>query len=439
MLKIPEEIEHQLNTIITDYKELASLQKALCTCDNADYGKDNEKGRLLTSILTRMEAIELKTLSTLVDLVRGFELLCSKQSIASKLLDPIKLFKPHKMIEQAFSNRTTLPQSFFEIGCQTYNMLIQRPKQNKESSELSGLIAARHLVQFDGDVHDVVAIIQSLIRMWSLILESNLDCDKHAFIKQSRSVEVDMWVGGGFYKAATKLFPALNTNKPAQIISPELTVAKKDIQDRLSRIELYYCERYDSRDALRKLCGRDARERTKTYQRVILKMQVAEDNLLHELYHLGDNVKKYLTKCSRSRDFKIIESFKPYRWCGNYINYLKHGAKGKKRPAMPGYQMQVFDQNGAEPTVEDKLVDCLFMINIDGRLENEMDIAHRLIDIWFLFLRYHSDINLTDITASINSIRQKEFVGMSLYSAKIPDGLLNDAKKQAQERRKLDL
>ncbi len=437
MLKIPEKIEHQLNTITTDYKEIASLQKALCTCDNADYGKDNEKGRLLTSILTEMEAIELKTLSTLVDLVRGFELLCSKQSIASKLLDPIKLFKPNKMIEQAFSKRTTLPQSFFEIGCQTYNVLIQRTKQNKEPTELSGLIAARHFVQFDEDVYDVVAMIQSLIRMWSLILESNLDCDKHAFVNQSRSVEVDIWQSRGFYDAITKRFPL--AKKQTKITTPELTVVKRDIQDRLKRIELHYQERYNSRDALRQLCGRDAGERTKAYQRVILKMQVDEDNLLHELYHLGDNVKKYLTKCSRSRDFKIIESFKPYRWCGNYINYLKHGAKGKKRPAMPGYEISVFARKGAKPTVEDKLVDCLFMINIDGRIENEMEIAHRLIDIWFLFIRYHSDINLTDITASINSIRQKEFVGMSLYSAKIPDGVLNDAKKQAQERRKLDL
>lgn len=437
MLKIPEEIEYQLNTIIKDYKKLAALQKALRTCDKDDYGKDNEKGRLLTSILTRMEAVELKILSTLANLVKEFELLCSKQSVAPKLLDPIKLFKPHKSIEQTLSNRTKLPKSFFELGCKIYNMLVQRPKQNKEPTELSGLIAARHLVQFDEDVYDVVAMIQSLIRMWSLILESNLDCDKHAFVNESRSVEVDIWQSGGFYDAATKLFPL--AKKQTQITTPELTVVKKDIQDRLKRIELHYQERYNSRDALRKLCGRDAGERTKTYQRVILTMQVDEDNLLQELYHLGDNVKKYLNKCSRSRDFKIIESFKPYRWCGNYINHLKHGAKGKKRPAMPGYQIELFNRKGAKPTVEDKLVDCLFMINIDGCLENEMEIAHRLIDIWFLFLRYHSDINLTDITTSINCIRQKEFVGMSLYSAKIPDGVLNDAKRQAQERRKLDL
>lgn len=158
------------------------------------------------------------------------------------------------------------------------------------------------------------------------------------------------------------------------------------------------------------------------------------------MYHLGDNVKKYLIKCNGSKDFKVIENFEPYRWCGNYVNYLKHGSRGKNRPsAVPGYHIECYERKGSKPSVEDKFVDCTFMINIDGRIESGMDIAQRLIDIWFLFLKYHSDIDLADITARINSIRRKEFIGKSLYSAKIPDGILDDAKKQAQERKKLNL
>ena len=249
-----------------------------------------------------------------------------------------------------------------------------------------------------------------------------------------------MWVNGGFFEAATKLLPPAKINKPAPIAIPELTVIKKDIQNRLKRIDLHYAERYNYRDDLRKLCGSDVRERTEKHQSIIFKMQVAEDHLLHELYHLSDNVKKYLKKCNRIDDFKVVESFEPYRWCGNYVNSLKHGSRGKNRPsATEGYQFEIYDQKGPKPTVEDRIVECLFMINFDGTIETGMEIAHRLIDMWLLFLKYHSDVELASVTERVNSIRRNEFIGKSLYSAKIPDGVLDDARRQAQERRRLNL
>jgi len=68
-----------------------------------------------------------------------------------------------------------------------------------------------------------------------------------------------------------------------------------------------------------------------------------------------------------------------------------------------------------------------------------MEMAQRLIDMWLLFLRYHSDIDITETIARINSARRKEFLGKATYTAKIPDGVLDDAKRQAQERRRLNL
>jgi hypothetical protein len=106
---------------------------------------------------------------------------------------------------------------------------------------------------------------------------------------------------------------------------------------------------------------------------------------------------------------------------------------------MPGYRIEVFNRSGTTPTVEDKFIDCDFMINVDGNLEIELVLARRLIDMWFLFLRYHSDIDLDNITAKINRVRRDEFIGKSCYGAKIPDGLLDEAQKEAEERRKLNL
>lgn len=414
-MKTSQEIDNQLIAVLEGYKQRTALQLSLRCYDQEDYGKNTEKGRSLDSILVQMEAVELNVLANIAKLVGIIECMCKKQSIATGRLDSVRLFGPHQAIKQVLGGHTISTRSFFDLGCKTYNMLIQRPSKSKESGESSGLVAARHFVQFGQDVYDVVAMIQALIRMLSLVLESNLDCEKHTFVSQSRSVEVDMWVNGGFFEAATKFLPPTETNKLAPIAVPELTVIKEDIQNRLKRIDLYYGERYDSRDVIRKLHGRDVQERTETHHRITLKMQVVEDNLLHELYHLGDNVKKYLEKCNRSNDFKIVENFEPYRWCGNYVNNLKHGSRGKNRPsAMPGFQIEIYDQKGTKPTVEDSILDCLFMINFDGRLESGMEIVHRLIDMWFLFLRYHSDIELASITERVNGIRRNEFIGMSI-------------------------
>ncbi len=439
-MQTSQEIDDELIGILEGYKQRAKLQRSLRAYVQEDYRSATEKGRSLTSILTQMEGVELDILQGLAKLVGGMECMCTKQGIAPGGLDSIRLFGPHKAIEELVSERTAPMRSFVELGCKTYTMLIQQPNEKMKAGEVSGLVDARRVVQLGDDVYDVVAMIQALIRMWSLVLESNLNCEKHAFVSRSRSVDVDMWVNGGFLEATAKLLPPTKSSKPVLVVSPELAVIKQDIQNRLKRIVLQYGERYDSRGILRKLCGRDTQERKKAYERVILKMQVAEDSLLHELYHLGDNVKKYLAKCNRTADFRIVESFEPYRWCGNYVNSLKHGSRGKNRPsAMPGYQFIIYDRIGPKPTIDDKIVECLFLINIDGRLECGMEIAHRLIDMWFLFLRYHSDIDLANITARINGIRATEFVGKALYSAKIPDGVLDDAKKQAQERRKLNL
>jgi len=439
-MKTSDEIDNRLNTILEGYKQRSSLRNSLQTCDKGDYGKDSEKGRLLTSILTQMEAVELKTLANIVKLPMLFEPLCKKQGVAAKRLDVIRFFKPYLAIERILNNCEVPSQSFLKLGCKTYNMLIQpADKQDVDSEKPSGLVDVRYLIQLDGSVYDVVVMIESLVRIWSLVLESNLDCAEHAFVRESKSIEAIVWVNGGFYDAATKHFPQTDTNRQSQIVSPELTVVKQDLHKRLKQIEFYFRKRYEHRGAAQNLCGHDVQARTRKYQDFVMELQQTENSLLHELYHLGDNIKQYLKICNRIEDQKVVENFLPYRWCGNYVNHLKHGPKGKKRPVIPGYQIELFNRKGPKPTLEDKFVDCAFLINVDGCLEEGMEMAQRLIDMWLLFLRYHSDIDITETIARINSARRKEFLGKATYTAKIPDGVLDDAKRQAQERRRLNL
>ena len=440
-MKTSDEIDNRLNAILEGYQQWSTLRVSFQTCDKEDYGKDSEKGRLLTKILSQMEQIELNMLWNISKLLSEFEGLCKKNGVPLNRLDVIRFFRPYQAVERTLSNCEVPPQSFFKLGCKTYNMLIQPAhKQSTESGKSSGLVDVRHLVKFDGIVYDVVAIIESLVRMWGLVLESNLDCSKHLFVNQTRDFKIAIWANPGFYETAMKILSQKITKGQSQKKTTELAVVKRDIEQRLERIEVYFRERYELRHAIQKLCGRDAQKKTGEYQRVKVKVNLAENNLLHELYHLGDNMRKYLQLCDRIEDIKVVDNFLPYRWCGGYVNQLKHGSRGRNRPsAVQEYFIEFYDRNGPKPSVGDKLVDFAFQINIDGRLETCMEISQQLIDLWCLFLRYHSDIDFTSFTAWINNIIRNEFLGKSVYSAKIPDGMLDEARRKAQERRKLNL
>ncbi|MHC4620555.1 MAG: hypothetical protein ACYTEQ_22640 [Planctomycetota bacterium] len=440
-MKTSDEIDNRLNAILEGYTQRSTLRDSLQTCDKGDYGKDSEKGRLLTSILTQMEAVELKTLTSIAKLPMLFEPLCEKQGIAVNRLDVIRFFRPHQVIEQALSSCETAPRTFFELRCHRYDVLIQRG--NEQGTELGkplGLRDVRHFVEFDGILYDVVGVIESLVRMWGLVLESNLDCSEHLFVNQTSDFKVAIWASPGFYETAMKILSQKITKGQSQKKTTELAVVKGDIEQRLERIDVYFRERYELRGAIRKLCRSDGRKKTGEYQRVKVKANLAEDNLLHELYHLGDNMRKYLRLCDRIEDMKVVDNFLPYRWCGEYVNQLKHGSRGRNRAsAVQEYFIEFYDRNGPKPSVGGKLIDFAFQINIDGRLETCMEISQKLIDLWCLFLRYHSDIDFTSFTVGINDIIRNEFVGKSVYSGKIPDGILDEAKRKARERRTLNL
>jgi hypothetical protein len=463
LLGIPKEIDAQLITIVENYKKLITFQNSLCECDKDDWGKETQKGQLLTRILKDMEGTELKLLKSFANLTGEFEQLCRNQGVDTNLLNPIKFFKPQIIVEATLKTQKSIPSTFQEIGWEVQSAVIQRHLQDKMSfreiikevsliartfrskgykgvKELYGLTSVRHLVGYDEGLYDVIGMIQSLIRVWGLVLMSNFYIEIHDFIALGGYIEAEMWMTGNFYEGVSKIVPKTLDPKETQAERQELSVIKNEIQDRFKRIKLYFKERHESRDALRCFCGRDIQEKNSTYREVLFKIQTSGDNLLHELYHLGDNVKTYLYILNRKKDLEIMERFKPYRWCASYVNHLKHGSEGKGRPvAIAEYVAHIFNRNGVEPTVDDKLIDCDFMININGQIESRMGITLQLIDMWFQFLRYHSDIDVAETKGGINSICQKEFVGKIQYSAKLPDGILDRAKRQAEERRKMKL
>ena len=78
------------------------------------------------------------------------------------------------------------------------------------------------------------------------------------------------------------------------------------------------------------------------------------------------------------------------------------------------------------------------LINFEGNLFDSMDLIKSLIRMWEMLLREHTELDIKPLVSSIGTVLALE-CGKSTYSAKIPSGVIYDAKAQAEQRKNLDL
>jgi hypothetical protein len=151
-------------------------------------------------------------------------------------------------------------------------------------------------------------------------------------------------------------------------------------------------------------------------------------------------VPKYFHVCKLDvTKLKEIEEFKPHKVAANFVNVHKHGSRGRNRPnAKIDYEAPIFIQRGNKPESSDKLVDIRSLINFEGVLFDSMEIVEDLIRFWETFLCHHTKIDIKPFVSRIGAVLALR-EGKSQYSAKIPSGVLDDAKAQADERKHIDL
>jgi hypothetical protein len=219
---------------------------------------------------------------------------------------------------------------------------------------------------------------------------------------------------------------------------------KRDIADRLSNIALYFETRYSLRPKLEQYTPRDSSpdsKRNKDLRCLLTQIQNEEIHTLYELVHLLDNAKTYYRAFGlNNSELAVIEQFKPYKVAANFVNVHKHGTRGRnKSSAKMEYYSLVYNGMGKKPSPspEAKLIEIGSFINFEGVLFGSMEIIESLIRIWEMFLRYHTEIDVKPFTSRIGAVFEQR--GKFIYAAKLPEGVLKDAKRMADNRKHLDL
>jgi len=219
----------------------------------------------------------------------------------------------------------------------------------------------------------------------------------------------------------------------------------EDILGRLKKVVLHFERREELRRELKKYqLGDYTPNATKGKEVTSLagKIQTTESSILFELVHLLDNVKTYYKHNGLSEsEFSIIERFRPYRVASNFVNVQKHGTRGRGKTSSRTdfYSLISKRSKEADAKISDQIVDIQSMINFDGTVWEVMDVADSLVRLWELFLRHHTNINLTEFVTRMQRLMPPGLRRFSMALSDIPKELADHAKKFDQERKTLNL
>ncbi len=219
----------------------------------------------------------------------------------------------------------------------------------------------------------------------------------------------------------------------------------EDISGRLNKVALHFERREELRRELKKYQLGDYTPNAakgKEVEALAGKIQTTESSILHELVHLLDNVRTYYKRNGLSEnELSVIERFRPYRVAANFVNVQKHGSRGRGKTSSRTdfYALVCKKPEEADATTSDRIVDIQSMINFDGTVWEVMDIADSLVRLWELFLRHHTNINVTEFVVRIQRIMPPGLRRFSIALSDIPKSLTDHAKKLDQERKTLNL
>jgi hypothetical protein len=218
---------------------------------------------------------------------------------------------------------------------------------------------------------------------------------------------------------------------------------EKELSDRLEKIAFHFKQRDDIREELEKYSPADPSGDPMKDTKIkdfVTRLQNEEVSMLYELVHLKDNVEKYFNVFRQNiGELDVIDKFRPFRVASNFVNTHKHGTRGRNRPsAKHDYSVLIFSRPSSKPVSEANVVDARSMINYEGEVFDSMELIEVLSRIWEMFLRYHTTHDPTPFVEILNIVYARR-KGDGVHSAKLPKGILDDAKRNADARKHLNL
>ncbi len=257
------------------------------------------------------------------------------------------------------------------------------------------------MAEIDGRFWPLIELAMDLLQYWELFLRYHVEFDCTDFCDAVRQALLPRVTSTVFRDAVRHALP--QQTRPFVPLYPEAAeVAGKAISGRLTAIVDALADIEVHRDRISEFTARDEGDKDakagREFERVQRRYQKHKTELLSELFHLRDNVAKWLFAHARSqmqadRELEVI-NLRPYMVARHFVNTNKHGVSAKKPSAVVELYCEILAvPKGEQATLDDRFADVVEMINDDGRLFGITQLIDDVVQIWELFLRNHTDID----------------------------------------------
>ncbi|MHB8845428.1 MAG: hypothetical protein ACYC7L_11865 [Nitrospirota bacterium] len=444
--KSKSDIEHDVLNKLASIANHFALRDDYCSelplYTQADAESQTSKSKDLENLLTVIQNEEISICHELVAIKDDVEKYLSANGLNKKEVEMVSAFKPFRLAAK-FANQKELEKIDKESNKKYYSLVFEN--NAALSKDITPVIAYVSFVDDDEKLISVIDLILDVTKIWGMFLLHNADINTAEFEGKLLSVinRRTLYSSPTPKDYAQTIAEAFKGKPMVAVVCEKKRAIEKDIYERLGGIAFYYEERDDLNKELAQYTGVDVNPSSVKYgnlQRLLFQIKTQEVNALYELVHLKDNVSKYLEAFgSGVDDIKVIDEFKLFRMAANFVNTHKHGIRGRNaKSAKHDYTVFAFKRKGDKSSPDDPIVRVINYINFDGILTPARDVILYLIKAWQMFLKYHTKIDLDPFSRRISMVRSRH-EGESTYSTPMPQGLIKDAKRKAEERKKLDI
>ncbi len=416
-----------LNKVATCYSNLCDLSERLTTYTETDLASSTNK---VHELISSIDKEEKSIFQELLLLKTNAECYFGKDN-----LKMIAGFKPYKIIMEATKTKENRELADNKKFCTiVFNEDVDK--------NIVGYISLNHYLDREFASIDV---INDIISIWMLFLQKNTDVNIDSFKEQiiiSRGKR-SLYSGSLPYGVISFVRETIQPKKPdSEVKKKEKEVIKRNMVDRFMNIKFRYEELEASNTKLSQFTISDTKIESTNYEQLeSLKKRIIlqEQDLLSELVHLLDNIKKYFKVYSLSfTELDVIGKFNPFSIASNYVNSIKHGIEGKRKTSELKYISYVFLQKGESQSRNDNIVKSISIINdCFGGLVQSDELVEALIVIWRLFLRNHTDLNPETFERILKMISRRNT--KAVYTWNIPVSMIDDAKSSTKDRKSLDI
>ena len=429
----------RLNEIADHFAIRENLCGQLSLYKQADRNLQTPKTQDFDNLLSSIHTEEVVIFQNLVALKDDVERYFNAHGLKKNEIEMVTTFKPFRLATNFIKTKEKLFTLITKVDPSV-------------PSDMTPFLAYISIAGKDPDLFPVIELILDLIRMWDMFLVNHTKIDTRKFEQDTWSVKNRKTVHSsplpkGFISIVPKPLVAGSFKSLHTAISESderKKTLERDITDRLNLIAFHFEERNLHSKSLRQFSTADHQSQSTRYadlERLLTRIEKEEIDALYELVHLEDNIKKYLAVIgSEPKEINAIDKFKSFRIAANYVNTHKHGIRGKNsKTAKHDYTFFYSQKMGEDDSHDDPIIGVENIINFDGNIFQTTNIILDLIIAWEMVIKYHTKIDAGTYFQRIDKVREENSRGAKTYKSPPLNGLIKDAKRLSDERKKLDI